>query len=57
MKRLKKKQVIMQEALSQGINGVGRLAKIVYQTAPSNKKARIQAAKLRYQVQGDLLSQ
>ena len=57
MKRLKKKKVIMQEALSQGIDGIGRLAKIVYQKPPSDKKARIQVAKLRYLIQGDPLSQ
>lgn len=51
MRRLKKQSKILQEALGRGIDSVGGLARAVYKTAPTNKNARIQAAKLRYHVQ------
>lgn len=47
-RKLKKKHIILEQSLSQGVNDLGKLASALYQTSPRNKKARTAASRLRY---------
>lgn len=52
MRSIKRRKTLMIEALK-STNDVGKLASKVYGTSPTDKKARIAAAKLRYLVMRD----